>query len=91
MMRKPKGTLVNGSLAILVPKEGIVPTEEQMAFFSTEEYRAFYQIARNYQTRSLNVDACSVFFYGLLREREKDLPITEKLDEEENIQISMFS
>ena len=26
-----------------------------------------------------------------LAEREKDLPITEKLDEEENIQISMFS
>lgn len=91
MMRKPKGTLVNGSLAILVPKDGAIPTEKQMEFFSTSEYRAFYQIARNYQTRSLNVDACSVFFYGLLRESEKDVPITEKLNEQENIQISIFN
>ena len=90
MMKKPKNTLVNGSLAILVPKKGIVPTEEQMEYFSTTEYRSFYQVARNYQTRSLNVDACSVFFYGLLRKEEKAAPITEKLYEQENVQISMF-
>lgn len=91
MIRKPKNTLVNGSLAILVPKEQIVPTEEQMEFFSTQEYRAFYQVARNYQTRSLNVDACSVFFYGLLRKNAKAAPITEKLNEQENIQLSIFN
>ncbi len=91
MMRKPKGTLVNGSLAILVPKGHIIPTEKQLEYFSTQEYRNFYQVARNYQTRSLNVDACSVFFYGLLRENEKAVPITEKLDEQENVQISMFN
>ena len=39
-----------------------------MEYFSTDEYRQFYQIARNYQTRSLNVDATSVFFYGVLKE-----------------------
>lgn len=91
MIRKPKNTLVNGSLAILVPKGQIVPTEEQMEFFSTQEYRDFYQVARNYQTRSLNVDACSVFFYGLLRKDAKDVPITEKLNDQENIQLSMFN
>lgn len=90
MMRKPKDTLVNGSLAILVPKGQIIPTEAQLEYFSTQQYRDFYQVARNYQTRSLNVDACSVFFYGLLRKNEKAAPITEKLDEQENIQISMF-
>ena len=89
MMKKPKDTLVNGSLAILVPKGQVIPTEAQLEYFSTQQYRAFYQVARNYQTRSLNVDACSVFFYGLLRENEKATPITEKLDEQENIQISM--
>ena len=89
MIKKPKGTLVNGSLAILVPQNGIVPTEKQMEYFSTQEYRNFYQIARNYQTRSLNVDACSVFFYGLLRKEEKAAPVIEKLNEQENIQISM--
>ena len=91
MMRKPAGTLVNGSLAILIPKGQIIPTETQLEFFSTQEYRDFYQVARNYQTRSLNVDACSVFFYGLLRENEKPVPITEMLDEQENVQISMFN
>lgn len=91
VMRKPKNCVVNGSLAILIPKNGIVPTDKQMEFFSTQAYREFYQIARNYQTRSLNVDACSVFFYGLLREKEKKTPITEKFSERDNnIQLTIF-
>ena len=74
---------------ILLPKSNINPTEEQLSFFSTDEYRAFYQIARNYQTRSLNVDACSVFFFGLLRKRKKKQPIIErKAVEKSNNQLS---
>lgn len=62
-----------------------------LEFFSTQEYREFYQIARNYQTRSLNVDACSVFFYGLLREKGKKSPITEKfIEEDNNVQPTIF-
>ena len=91
VMRKPKNCVVNGSLAILIPKKDIVPTDKQMEFFSTQEYREFYQIARNYQTRSLNVDACSVFFYGLLREKDKKSPITEKfIEEDNNVQLTIF-
>lgn len=75
VIRKPKQVLVNGSLAILIPKEGVFPTKEQLLYFSSQEYRSFYQIARNYQTRSLNVDACSVYFYGLRRDEEKNQPI----------------
>lgn len=67
VIKKPRGVLVNGSLAILIPKNNMVLTDVQMAYFSTDEYRNFYQIARNYQTRSLNVDACSVYFYGVLK------------------------
>lgn len=67
VMRKPNGVLVNGSLAILIPKDDRVLTDRQLMYFSTDEYREFYQIARNYQTRSLNVDACSVYFYGVLK------------------------
>ena len=66
VIRKPRGVLVNGSVAILIPKNGIQPTPEQLRFFASDAYRKFYQIARNYQTRSLNVDSCSVYFYGLL-------------------------
>ncbi len=68
VMKKSTGVIVNGSVAILIPKEGVSVSTKQMRYFSTDEYRAFYQIARNYQTRSLNVDACSVYFYGLLKE-----------------------
>ena len=68
VMRNRENIVVNGSVAILIPKEEMELTEEQMEYFSTEEYRHFYQIARNYQTRSLNVDATSVFFYGVLKE-----------------------
>ena len=79
---------VNGSVAILIPKDKTPVTNEQCLYFSSEEYRKFYQIARNYQTRSLNVDACSVFYYGLLRDEPKKKPITEKLAFGE--QIAMF-
>lgn len=67
VMKKPKGTLTNGSVAILIPKCGVKPTKRQLSYFSSDEYRQFYQIARNYQTRSLNIDNCSVYFYGLLK------------------------
>ena len=68
VMRNTKNVVVNGSVAVLIPKEDIHLTEKQMEYFSSDEYRKFYQIARNYQTRSLNVDATSVFFYGVLKE-----------------------
>jgi DNA (cytosine-5)-methyltransferase 1 len=67
VIRKPKGVLVNGSAAILKLKNGQPPlNNEEMKFFATDEYREFYRIARNRQTRSLNVDANSVFFFGRL-------------------------
>ncbi len=68
VMKNPGRMVVNGSVAVLVPKGGFKLSKEQMEYFSSEEYRCFYRIARNYQTRSLNVDASSVFFYGVLRE-----------------------
>lgn len=67
VIKKPKHVLVNGSVAILIPKKGISPTPKQLEYYVSDEYRNFYQIARNFQTRSLNVDACSVYFYGLLK------------------------
>lgn len=72
VMRNPGGLAVNGSVAVLIPKEDLMLTDTQTRYFSSGEYRHFYQIARNYQTRSLNVDASSVFFYGVLREDAND-------------------
>ena len=64
MICNPRGVTVNGSVAILVPV-GEEPSDEQMRYFSSKEYHDFYQIARNYQTRSLNIDDTSVYFFGL--------------------------
>lgn len=69
VMRNIDNVVVNGSVAVLIPKGDVELTEEQLKYFSSEEYRRFYRIARNYQTRSLNVDAASVFFYGVLKGR----------------------
>lgn len=68
VIKNPTGMLMNGSVAVLIPKKNINLSSEQLSYFSSDEYRTFYQVARNYQTRSLNVDASSVYFYGVLKE-----------------------
>lgn len=69
MIKKEKGYLVNGSVAILILKDGQKQlTKKEIEYFASVEYREFYRIARNYQTRSLNIDASSVYFYGRIKE-----------------------
>ena len=60
-------TIPDGSVAVLVPRVPMKLTEQQMQYFSTQEYRRFYGIARNLSTQSINVDKTSVFFYGVLK------------------------
>lgn len=66
VMRKQKGYVVNGSVAILIPKTGFLLTTNQMLYFASNEFRQFYRIARNYQTRSLNIDKNSVYWFGII-------------------------
>ncbi len=65
------GIIPDGSVAVLIPKKPLRLTKRQRAYFSTEEYRRFYSIARNLSTQSINVDKTSVFFYGVLKENDK--------------------
>ncbi len=65
LIKKPKNTIANGSLALLIPKFKKILTKDDLLFFSSKEYREYMQIARNHQTRTLNVDSNSVFFYGI--------------------------
>lgn len=65
VIRKPKDTLVNGSVAILEPKKDIEIKDEHISFLCGDQFEKFYAIARNYSTRSLNIDANSVYFFGL--------------------------
>lgn len=62
-----KNSIADGSTAVLIPKYQFKLTPQQIAYFSTEEYRQFYIIARNLSTQSINVDKTSVFFYGKLK------------------------
>lgn len=68
IIKKDKGCLVNGSIAILTPKYDFSLSEKQMNFISTDKFREFYWIARNYQTRSLNIDNLSSFWFGIYKE-----------------------
>ena len=65
------GTIPDGSVAVLIPKKPLRLTRRQRAYFSTEEYRRFYGIARNLSTQSINVDKTSVYFYGVLKEDDE--------------------
>ena len=42
----------------------------QNIFVTLEEFEKFYRVARNFGTRSLNIDNNSVFFFGLLKKIE---------------------
>lgn len=62
--------IADGSVAVLIPKFSINMTSKQRNYFCTDEYRAFYKIARNLSTQSINVDRTSVYFYGVLKDDE---------------------
>jgi DNA (cytosine-5)-methyltransferase 1 len=64
----PKNTITDGSVALLTLKNGSrLPTEKDLEYYSSKEFEKFYRVARNYGTRSLNIDNNSVFFFGLLK------------------------
>ena len=67
VIRNTGDWIPDGSVAVLVPHEGVCLSDEQLAFFSSREYRAFYVVARNLSTQSINIDKTSVFFFGALR------------------------
>jgi DNA (cytosine-5)-methyltransferase 1 len=65
----PKNTITDGSVALLTLKNGSrLPTEKDLEYYGSKEFEKFYRIARNYGTRSLNIDNNSVFFFGLLKD-----------------------
>ncbi|RKV03739.1 DNA (cytosine-5-)-methyltransferase [Helicobacter pylori] len=67
ILKKEKGYVVNGSVAILIPKNPISLSKKQCDYISSVEFRDFYKIARNYQTRTLNIDSMSCFWFGILK------------------------
>lgn len=65
VIKKPKNTIVNGSVAIFETKTNEIISDSDLMYFSTNEFRKFYSIARNLSTRSLNLDKNAVFYFGI--------------------------
>jgi DNA (cytosine-5)-methyltransferase 1 len=61
----PENSIVDGSAALIFPKNNQIINNEQIEFFASDEFTNFYRIARNFGTRSLNIDRNSIFFWGL--------------------------
>lgn len=61
--RLPKNCIADGSAAILYSDSEI--TDKDIAYFSSNEFKNFYRIARNFGTRSMNIDSVSVNFFGI--------------------------
>lgn len=66
VIRNPGGVVPDGSVAVLIPREPLQLSDEQLAFFASDEFRAYYRIARNNSTQSINVDKVSVFYFGVI-------------------------
>ena len=62
----PENTICDGSVAIARIKNDIVVNKKTLAYYSTDEFRQFYKIARNKSTRSMNIDSNSIYFFGKL-------------------------
>ncbi len=63
----PKNCITDGSVAILVPKKEYSEkiSEKDLDYYASDEFKEFYKIARNYGTRSLNIDNNSSKFFGI--------------------------
>lgn len=63
MAKLPCGTVPNGSVAVIIPKENIDVSTQDMQYIASEEFEEFYRIARNYANRSLNIDANTIYYF----------------------------
>lgn len=66
----PPNCITDGSVAIVTPiDESTKITNNDLAFYATDEFTQFYAVARNMGSRSLNIDNNSVFFFGKLKDK----------------------
>ena len=62
----PSNSIVDGSVALLTQKNAKFKfTEDDIDYYSSEEFTQYYKVARNFGTRSLNIDKNSVYFFGI--------------------------
>lgn len=59
----PDNTIPNGSIAILTPK--ILMSSEELTFYSTPEFRKYYEIVKSKSRFTLNIDSSSLYYIGI--------------------------
>ena len=62
--RLPNNCLVNGSIAILIPKNGN-EMEIDLNLYATKEFKRYYEIVKNKAKFTLNMDSNSVYYIGV--------------------------
>lgn len=63
MLSKPPNTLINGTVALLIPKQDYLITNSDIDFICSEKFERFYRIAMNHSTRTLNIDSSTIYYY----------------------------
>lgn len=63
----PKNTIVNGSIAILIPKKEININKINLSTFSSKEFREYYSIVKNKSKFTINIDKNSIYYIGVLK------------------------
>ena len=64
--RKPKGCIPNPSTVLLVPKDDVTITGDDISYFLSPEFKSFYDVALNHQRFVLSSDGLSQYFLGKL-------------------------
>ncbi|WP_146637989.1 hypothetical protein [Spiroplasma clarkii] len=68
-----KNSITDGSLALLINKTDTSILEDDLVIFESVKFREYYKIARNYGTRSLNIDSNSIYYFGIRRKTNEDI------------------
>ena len=61
----PKDTIVNGSLAILTPKNNLDKSKIDLSLYSTDDFRKYYAIVKNNSKFTINIDSNSIYYIGV--------------------------
>lgn len=64
--RLPDGCVVNGSIAILIPKKDN-DLDVDLSLYATEDFRRYYEIVKNKAKFTLNMDSNSIYYIGVKR------------------------
>ena len=62
----PNNCIPNGSIAILLPKKGLDNLD--LALYSSDEFRLYYEIVKNKAKFTLNMDTNAVYYIGVKKQ-----------------------